>query len=209
MALVFVYTTVANIVERPEGIKIASCFIVAIVFSSMLSRAIRSTELRIESVRLSPKAQEFVREVGGRDVRLIAHRPDKQTEAEYDKKERQARDDHSLDDGEPLVFLEVHQGDASEFSDEELHVFGHRVGRHRVLRCVAAAVPNAVAAILLHVRDATGSIPHAYFGWTEGNPVGYVLRYLALGEGDTAPVTREVLRKTVADPLQRPRIHVG
>ena len=37
----------------------------------------------------------------------------------------------------------------------------------------------------------------------------YVLRYLALGEGDTAPVTREVLRKKIRNPLERPRIHVG
>jgi hypothetical protein len=209
MTAIFVYTTVLNVVERPEGIKIASTFIAAIVLSSMLSRAIRSTELRIGAVRLTSKAQEFVEEVGGRDIRLIAHRPDKQTEAEYDKKEQQAREDHSLDAGEPLVFLEVRQGDASVFSDRELQVFGYRVGRHRVLRCISPAVPNAIAAILLHLRDQTGSLPHAYFGWTEGNPVGYVLRYLALGEGDTAPVTREVLRKTIKDPLQRPRIHVG
>ncbi len=209
MAAIFVYTTVLNVIERPEGIKIASAFIAAIVLTSMLSRAIRSTELRIGSVRLSPKAQEFVREVGARDVRLIAHRPDKQTEAEYEKKERQAREDHSLDAGEPLIFLEVTQGDASAFSDHELQLFAFRVGRHRVLRCVSPAVPNAIAAILLHLRDQTGSLPHAYFGWTEGNPVGYVLRYLALGEGDTAPVTREVLRKAIREPLQRPRIHVG
>jgi hypothetical protein len=39
--------------------------------------------------------------------------------------------------------------------------------------------------------------------------VTYVLKYLALGEGDTAPVTREVLRRAVKNPLERPRIHVG
>ena len=39
-------------------------------------------------------------------------------------------------------------------------------------------------------------IPHAYFGWTEGNPIAYLLKFLVFGEGDTAPVTREVLRQT-------------
>lgn len=208
MTLVFTYTTLDNIHERPEGIKIASFFILSIVSASLLSRALRSTELRVSQVVLSPRAQAFVDEVAPFGVRLIAHRPDKRNEDEYDKKEQQAREDHSLDKGEPILFLEVVQGDASDFM-EDLQVRGAEVGRHRLLRCASPAVPNAIAALLLHLRDRTGRIPDAYFGWTEGNPVTYVLKYLALGEGDTAPVTREVLRRTVKNPLERPRIHVG
>jgi hypothetical protein len=208
MSVVFVYTLVDNVILRPEGLQIASMFIAGIVVTSLASRAIRSTEVRITSVKLNPNADAFVREMAPHEVRIIAHRPDKRTVSEYDKKERQAREDHSLDKNEPLVFLEVSQGDASDFR-EELYVRGVRVGRHRILRCQSPAIPNAIAALLLHIRDMTGRIPHAYFGWTEGNPIAYVLRYLALGEGDTAPVTREVLRKAVRNPLERPRIHVG
>jgi hypothetical protein len=208
MTLIFAYTLAANVHERPDGVKIASFFIVAMVGASMVSRVIRSTELRIISVQLSANAQGFVDEVAPNAVRIIAHRPDKRTEQEYDKKEQQARDDHSLDTGEPVIFLEVSQGDASEFR-EEIYVRGVRVGRHHILRCKSPAVPNAIAALLIHIRDHTGLIPHAYFGWTEGNPVTYVLKYLFLGEGDTAPVTREVLRRAIKNPLERPRIHVG
>ena len=208
MTFIFAYTTVVNIVERPEGIKIASFFILAIIASSLLSRTIRSTELRIRSVRLSTNAQTFLEEMGREPVRLIAHRPDKRTEEEYDRKEAQAREDHSLNDGEPVVFLEVYQGDASDFA-EDLYVRGVRVGRHQILRCKSPAVPNAIAALLIHLRDATRQIPHAYFGWTEGNPMAYAVKYLALGEGDTAPVTREVLRQAILNQLERPRIHVA
>jgi hypothetical protein len=208
MTLVFTYTLIANVVERPEGIKIASFFIAGIVIASLFSRAIRSTELRITTVRLSPQAQAFIDEMVPHPPRIVAHRPDKRTQEEYDRKERQAREDHSLDDEEPLIFLEVSQGDASDFR-ESLYVRGVQVGRHRVLRCKSPAIPNAIAALLLHLQQATSRTPHAYFGWTEGNPITYVLRYLALGEGDTAPVTREVLRKTISNPLDRPRIHVG
>ena len=42
-----------------------------------------------------------------------------------------------------------------------------------------------------------------------GNPITYVMKFLAFGEGDTAPVTREVLRKSEPNPLRRPRVHVG
>lgn len=208
MTLIFAYTTVLNIHERPEGIKIASFFIASIIFTSLLSRTIRSTELRIRSVRLSTTVQTFLTELGQEPVRIIAHRPDKRTEEEYDKKENQAREDHSLNDGEPVIFLEVNQGDASDF-EEDLYVRGVRVGRHRILRCKSPAVPNAIAALLVHLRDSSGQIPHAYFGWTEGNPVSYVLKYLALGEGDTAPVAREVLRKLIPNKYDRPRIHIA
>jgi hypothetical protein len=208
MALIFVYTTIANMIERPEGIKIAFFFIASIVFTSLLSRAIRSTELRVEAVKLNAEAQRFIEEQAPHPVRIIAHRPDKRTVEEYDKKEHQAREDHSLDQGEPLLFLEVIQGDASEFTGN-LHVRGVMIGRHKILRCMSPAVPNAIAALLLHIRDLTRDIPHAYFGWTEGNPITYVLKYLALGEGDTAPVAREVLRRAIKNPLDRPRIHVG
>jgi hypothetical protein len=211
MTLVFLYTTAANIVERPEGIKIASLFIFAIIVSSLTSRAVRATELgRIEEITLGERAQEFIDEVAAAShpVRIVAHRPDKRTIEEYDRKEMQARDDHSLDTGEPLLFLEVTQGDASHFTDA-LQVRAIEVGRHRILRCKSPAIPNAIAALLIHVRDRTGRIPHAYFGWTEGNPITYVLKYLALGEGDTAPVTREILRRAIKNPLERPRIHVG
>jgi len=208
MAAIFAYTTVTNVVERPEGIKIATFFIVGIVVVSSLSRALRSLEIRLRTVALDEAAKRYLMEMVPRGVRVIAHRPDKGTIGEYDTKEKQAREDHSLDQGEPVVFLEVAQGDASEFVGD-LEVQGHEVGRHRVLRATSPAIPNAIAALLIHVRDLTGLIPDAYFGWAEGGPLGHALRYLALGEGDTAPVTREVLRKAIKNPLERPRIHVG
>jgi hypothetical protein len=208
MAAIFVYTTGVNIHEQPSGLHIASLFVIGIVGSSIVSRAMRSTELRVGSVRFSPKAEDFIASLGECPVRIIAHRPDKRTVEEYDRKEYQSREDHSLNSGEPIIFLEIMQGDASAF-EEDLEVRGVRIGNHRILRATSPAIPNAIAATLLEAQKRTGQIAHAYFGWTEGNPIGYVLRYIVLGEGDTAPVTREVLRRAVRDQEQRPRIHVG
>ena len=110
--------------------------------------------------------------------------------------------------GSPVLFYEIDLGDASEFSGA-LQIRGVDVDGYKILRTESPAVPNAIAALLLHLRDVTGKIPHVYFGWSEGNPVSYLLKYIAFGEGDTAPVTHEVLRQAEKDPDQRPIVHVG
>jgi hypothetical protein len=208
LTLVFGYTTMVNIIDRPEGLKIANIFIIGIVLSSMVSRVLRSTELRVQKVEADELAQQFLADTAGGPVRIIANRPDTGLPEEYEHKLREAMESHHLEPDVRLLFVEVRPGDVSEFSGV-LHVEGATVDKHRVLRCVSPAIPNAIAALLLYVREKTGRIPHAYFGWTEGNPIVYLLKFLAFGEGDTAPVTREVLRQSEPDPLRRPRIHVG
>ena len=208
LTIVFVYTTLVNIVEQPEGIKIASVFILIIIVTSMTSRVLRSTELRVHGVDADEQARLFIHDAAGTPVRIIANRPDLGNADEYAHKLREASESHHLPPDERVLFVEVRPGDVSEFSDT-LRVTGVDVAGHHVLRCVSPAIPNAIAALLLYCRDETGKIPHAYFGWTEGNPIAYLLKFLAFGEGDTAPVTREVLRQAEPNPMRRPRIHVG
>ena len=86
---------------------------------------------------------------------------------------------------------------------------GEEIGGFRVLQVDGASIPNALAATLLAIRDRTDKKPHAYFGWTEGNPLKYLARFVIFGEGDIAPVTREILRQTDPNPKTRPAIHVG
>jgi hypothetical protein len=208
IAIVFAYTTIQNIHERPEGIKIASFFILAIVAASLFSRVWRSTELRVERIELDDQAREFLRQAARGTVRIIANRRDTGDAPEYELKEREKRTDNHIPPGEPILFFEVTPGDASEFSGV-LQVHGEKVDGYKILRAVSPAVPNAIAAFLLFLRNETGKLPHVYFGWSEGNPLSYLLKYIAFGEGDTAPVTHEVLRQAEKDPERRPIVHVG
>ena len=207
ITLIFAYTTVLNVIERPDGVKIAAWFIGTIIATSLVSRVLRSTELRVQRVEPDEEALRYIREAGSAPVRIIANRPDTGLPEEYEHKLREARDSHHLA-GDRVLFVEVRPGDVSEFAGD-LRVAGVDVGGHQVLRCISPAVPNAIAALLLNIRDLTGQMPHVYFGWTEGNPIAYLLKFLAFGEGDTAPVTREVLRQAEPDPTRRPRVHVG
>jgi hypothetical protein len=210
ITLVFLYTTVLNVYERPDGVKIASFFIGAIIIASFISRTLRSTELRVDKVILDEMAQQFIEEAlcQGREIRIVANRREIGDVSEYRFKEKEKRQDNHIPKEDPIIFLEIKIGDASEFTGV-MRVRGVNVGDYHIFRTKSPAVPNAIAALLLHLRDQYKTDPHAYFGWTEGNPFTYALKFILLGEGDTAPVTREILRKAETDPEKRPAIHVG
>lgn len=229
---VFAFTSVANIVERPEGIRLASVFIVAIVALSIVSRAARSVELRADRVELDRLAERFLVEAGKQPVRLIAHHPsdegrrdraDKRKTVserfagqpeegndagEYRTKLLEAHVAQHLPPGERPLFVEVHVTDASGFADV-LEVRGTERAGQRVLQVYGASVPNAIAALLLAVRDATGVVPHVYFGWNERGPFQNAARFLLGGEGDIALVTHEVLRLAEKNRARRPVVHLG
>ncbi|MDJ0346553.1 amino acid transporter [Streptomyces sp. H10-C2] len=209
IALVFLYTTGANIVERPDGVKIGACFIAGIIAISLLSRIARAFELRVTDVVLDEAAERFVRDNASRKIRFIANEPDRRDEAEYRDKLQQIRADNDLSEQEDFVFVEVTVLDPSDF-ESEVRVAGELLhGRYRVLALESSTIPNALAALMLQVRDLTGQRPHIYFEWTEGNPFAQFLRFFLFGQGEVAPVTREVLREAEPDRDRRPRVHVG
>lgn len=119
----------------------------------------------------------------------------------------QARSDVTYSCSSP-IFLEVYPTDSSDF-EEELVVEGVVKHGFRVLMVNSANIPNTLAPVLLQIRDQTGVIPSAYFEWTEGNPVSNMLKFLFVGSGEVAPVTREVLREAEPDAKRRPTIHVS
>ncbi|MFF3514374.1 amino acid transporter [Streptomyces sp. NPDC002573] len=209
ISAVFLYTTVVNVIERPDGVKIGACFIAGIILVSLLSRLARSFELRVTSVTLDDMAERFVRDIASRKIRFIANEPGERDAAEYRHKIEQIRADNDITPQDDFVFVEVTVTDPSEF-EAGLTVRGEVLhDRYRVLTLESSSIPNALAALMLHVRDATGCIPHIYFEWTEGSPFANFLRFFLFGQGEVAPVTREVLREAEADRKRRPRVHVG
>jgi hypothetical protein len=207
ISAIFVYTSVVTVVAQPEGLKIAGFFILAIVVTSVVSRLWRQTELRVSKVVLDRAAERFIDEASDGTVRIIAHDTDNCSEDDYTRKENEQRTLGGIPRKAPVLFLEVRVCDPSEFAPD-LNVKGVQIGRHRVLQAESAAVPNAIAAFLLYLRERTGALPHVYFQWTEGSPLGHLVRYVLFGEGDIAPVAHEVLRQAEPDATRRPVVHV-
>ena len=207
VCLIFIYTTLVNIYERPEGLKISCIFIFTMTFTSLVSRTFRSTELRITGVELDPQAQAFATNSARKTIHLIAW---KRGNSGQDREQAKAelRQNYGLSPDSLIYFVEVERGDTSDFT-EFLQVYGLQYGSNQIFHARSAAVANSIAALLIYLKQGTECIPHVYFHWTDVNPVINGMRYVFLGEGDTAPLTHEVLRRAIKDPAQRPVVHVS
>ena len=169
LTLVLAYALVESIIEAPDGIAISAGFIAGIIVVSLVSRVLRTTELRADRVELDDTARQWVADSLVHDgaLNLVANRRQAGDAAEYAEKEASQRAINPLAVHNDVLFLEIEVVDPSSFSDV-LRVRGVEVDGHRVLRAASPAAPNAIAAILLALRDATGVRPHAHFQWTEG-----------------------------------------
>ena len=210
LTLILVYALAENIRAKPDGIAISGLFILGIVIISLVSRVSRTTELRADRIEFDAAAQRFIEDSVRHDgeLNIIANKRQRGQESGYLAKETEQRGINPVPGRADILFLEIEVIDPSEFR-EVLQVRGVEIDGHRVLRASSPAIPNAIAAILIALRDGAGVRPHAYFEWSEGNPLRHLLEYLLLGRGDTAPVVREILRESEKDPSRRPGIHVG
>lgn len=210
IAVIFLYTTVVNVIERPDGVRIAGLFILGILIISILSRIRRSFQLRATSVTFDSAARSFVdtdATANGR-VLIVSHEPDVNTAEEYKAKSRDERHYSHIPNKAPIIFLEVLPSDSSDF-EEQLAVCGVEKFGYRVLQVRSGNVPGTAAAVLLEIRELTDVIPTIYFQWTEGNPLNNMFKFLITGKGEVAPVTREVLREAEPNPKRRPAVHVS
>ncbi|MGE0606219.1 MAG: amino acid transporter [Pirellulales bacterium] len=205
--LVFFYTTAANMVERPDGLKIASCFIAAIVASSFGSRLQRSKELRFMGFEFADHQSHFLWD-SLKHLEfpvLVPHRPGAR---DLREKDEHIRARHRLAPDVPIVFIEAEVGDPSEFQQQPLLEVHESEGRFviGVTRC--ASIAHVIATIALELSK-VGKPPEIHFGWSNESPVAASLSFLLLGEGNVPWMVRELIRRQEADPARQPQVFIG
>jgi hypothetical protein len=204
---VFVYTTAINAIEKPDGVKIAAWFITAIIVSSVVSRWVRSKELRFRGFQFADESSKLLWDtMKGMDFPvLVPHRPGTRS---LSSKEESIRKDHRLAPDVFIVFIEAELGDASEFLQNPLLEVKQEEGRFviRVTRCTSIA--HVIAALALEFSK-VGNPPEVHFGWSDENPLTATIRFFLFGEGNVPWLVRELIRRAEPNPLRQPRVVVG
>ena len=207
ITVVFLYTAVDIMIEKSEGLVISLFFIAAIMGVSLVSRIVRSDELRGVRFQYANNDSKFrwntLQHV---EIPVLApHRPGGRT---LDEKERELRIWHHLDDEIPVVFVEISLGDTSDFFQEPVLDIRHEGGRYiiRVSHCTSIA--PAIAALALSLNGTTKPI-ELHFGWSDESPLKMNLGFLLFGEGNIPFLVKELLRDAQPDEALRPRVIIG
>jgi hypothetical protein len=207
VSVLFLVPMVVVVVKHPAGLGISVCFIVAIFAWSVISRAIRSSELRTIGFEFVSDESRFLWD----SLRmadfpaLVPHRPGKH---ERDLKEEQIRREHQLAPDVDIVFLEVSLEDPSEFYQNLLIEVFREDKRFviRITRCVSVA--HAIAAVALEMSKVSKP-PAIHFGWSECSLLEASWSFWAFGEGNIPWKVRELIINEQPDAERRPRVVIG
>lgn len=207
IAVGFGVATVATVIGQPGGARITSYFVLAILATSMISRGLRSTELRFEGFDFVNDTSKFLWEslrVMDFPV-LVPHRPGHGGLAES---EAAIRARHRLPPDMPVVFVEVTLGDPSGFYHRPLLEVTQEEGRFviRIERCTSIAHVLAEVALDLSKESIP---PELHFGWSRESPLTANLHFVLFGHGNVPWMVQYLLTGAEKDERRRPRVFIG
>jgi hypothetical protein len=188
ISLVFIYTLVLNIIERPDGVIIASCFIFLLLALSGVSRYRRATEMRVSEFDLVDETSEQIwNSIRNKKVNLIPHHSD---DPEYRAALKEKVQRYFKLEG-PIAFIYVRLMDNRSDFYSSLRVRVSREGPDYLIEASgAAAIANTIA-YLTDVLDPVSVV----LGLTQRNVMRQSLAFVLWGEGETGLVVYSVLVK--------------
>ncbi len=204
---VFLYTTVDVVITKVDGLLIGLCFILSIMLASVISRTLRSTEMRFMGFQWVDEQSRFLWD-SMKFIEfpvLVPHRPGSRALAD---KEKSIREEHHLSPEIPIVFIEAELGDVSEFYQSPLMEVKQEEGTFilKVTRCNSIA--HVIAALGLELSK-VGKPPEIHFGWSTESPLAASVDFVLFGEGNIPWMVRQLILKAEPDPARQPRVIVG
>jgi hypothetical protein len=204
----FLSMTGLTVLINHSGLSIASSFVLAILVTSIVSRWIRSTELRFEGFEFADAAVEQRWQelrTSGPKV-LVPHRPGLISLAE---KNEALRREFRCNPATPMIFIEAVLGDPSNFYQQPFMKIEREGSLEviRVSRCVS--ISHVLATICLELCRDGGEPPEIIFGWSNEPPLAANLNFLLLGEGNIPWMVKELVRKAMPEQARQPRILIG
>lgn len=183
---VFVYTLIANVIERPAGVIIAGVFILLLIVSSAISRYYRATEMRVTDIKMVDKeSAELWESLKGRKVNLIPHHAnDPVYRAELIRK---VEDNFRIEG--PVACLHVNLLDNRSDFLSSLRVRVDREGTNFVIEVWGAvAIANSIAYVSELIDPKT-----IVLGLTRRNLMQQSLAYAFWGEGEIGLTVYSIL----------------
>src|SRR5204862_368659 len=153
-----------------------------ILVTSILTRFYRSTELRFKGFDFADEHSrlEYERLKTADFPILVPFRSGKHTIVE---KEKDIRERHRVPANQPLVFVVVDIGDASDFFLRPRLLVKKENGRVVIHVASAASVGHVIAAVALDMSR-VGVAPEVHFGWSDENPITANLHFVLFGHGN-------------------------
>ena len=205
--LFFLGTTLLTVWQNWSGVVIAGCFVAALLFSSFVSRWMRSMELRFQGFTFADSAaMHRWEEICRLNFQvLVPHRPGMYPLAQ---KNEEIRKKHRVPPDAHLIFIQVEIGDPSDFTNKPLMRIVQEDGLEVIRIERAVSIAHTIAAIGLEFRR-VGQPPEIIFGWSQESPLAANLNFLLLGEGNVPWMVQQLVHKAEPDEARRPRIVIG
>ena len=186
VAGVFAFTLVDNVIERPDGLVIASIFIIATIVISSISRYRRATELRVSQLNFADEESERIwAQITGKKVNLVPVRTG--TKAARDAKLAEIEKLYRAHG--PLAFVHVSLLDnRSEF----FAPLKMRVSREGGCFVIEVSQAIAIANTIAFVSELIDPVS-IFLGLSRQNLMKQALRFLLFGEGETGLMVYTIL----------------
>ncbi|HUS08170.1 MAG TPA: hypothetical protein VMZ52_17840 [Bryobacteraceae bacterium] len=186
VSIIFAYTLVDNVIERPDGIVIASVFIFITMVVSAVSRYLRATELRVSAMTfVDAESAELWAGITAKKVNLVPVRT--ASEDQCHCKRNEIRNHYNVRGS--LAFVNVNLIDNRSEFFAPLQVRVTRTGEDYIIE-VSQAI--AIANTIAYISEMLDPIS-IFLGLTRLNPMNQALRYLLFGEGETGIMVYTIL----------------